>query len=94
MGGVDDDIGLYDSATGRSLDAQRIVDLGHDRAGFAMSLAYTTALRGRIVQVRSGSYRVHYFLDEPMIDEDAGRIGRMLDMSGENALRIIRENSA
>lgn len=86
-------MGLYDSDTGARLHATHIADLGHNASGEPLALAYTTAKRGRIVQVRTGSLRVHYFLDEPTILDDAARIGRWLEMSGENAIRVIRERA-
>lgn len=89
----DTSMGIYDSDTGESLHATHISDLGHDASGEPLALAYTTAKRGRIVQVRAGSLRCHYFMDESTMQEDADRIGRWLEMSGENALRIIRERA-
>jgi hypothetical protein len=44
-----------------------------------VTLAFTRATRGRIVQLRSGVSRIHYFMDEPagkrMMDEDSERYG-------------------
>jgi hypothetical protein len=65
---------LYDVDTGESLTAYRIVTLDGP-----IELRYCKAARGRIVQVRRGPMRIHYFYDEPMgqtmIQEDARRNG-------------------
>ena len=90
---MDTDVGLYDSETGDSIKAERVVDLGHDADGGSMSLVYCRAKRGRIVQVRNGGSRVHYFLDEHQLAQDAARVGRMMDMTGENALKISHQNA-
>lgn len=74
------DMGLFDSDTGASLKASKVVDVtgiqrGHDRA----LLVFTEAARGRIVQIHLDSLRIHYFIDEPsgreMIAADAARFG-------------------
>lgn len=78
---------LYDSATGDSLKAEKVVTLreGDD----PLVLLYTTAKRGRIVQVQSGCLRIHYFYEEPagqkMIEEDEWRDGVTLAQIYENA---------
>lgn len=74
------DIGLYDSATGDSLSAEHDVDVtAHQTRSDTAALVYTTAKRGRIVQLQSDSLRVHYFMDEAsgqtMMDEDSERFG-------------------
>lgn len=86
-------LGLYDSDTGNSLLAEKVVDLGKDDDGDPLSLVYCTAKRGRIVQIRAGALRVHYFLDEPGMDDDGDRIARCLCMNKDDALRIIRERA-
>ncbi len=67
---------LYDSATGEVLLVEKSVELAA-ADGDNLSLIYTTAKRGRICQVRRGSIRIHYFIDEPegqaMIAEDEER---------------------
>jgi hypothetical protein len=74
------DLGLYDSATGKSLEVIKTVDVTAEqtRATEALML-FTEAKRGRIVQFRSDGMRIHYFLDEPsgheMMTEDAERFG-------------------
>ncbi len=88
-----ENFGLYDSDTGKSIEAIATVDFGHDATGYPLSVSYAVALRGRIAQIRSGSLRVHYFIDEPAIDQDAGRIGRLLEMDGAEAVRIIRDRA-
>lgn len=90
---IDKRMDMYDSDTGESLMATHVADLGHDAAGEPLALAFARAKRGRIVQIRAGSLRCHYFLDEPTILADAARIGRWLEMSGENAIRVIRERA-
>ncbi len=87
---IGESIGLYDVNTGASLTVERYAELGHLADGTQLALAYTTASHGRLVQIRSGSMRVTYDVDGQMIDEDADRIGRLLGMIGENALKIIR----
>lgn len=88
------DMGLYDSATGGSLVADKIVDFGVSDDGDKLTVAYTTAKRGRIAQIRIGdSMRVHYFIAERSMDEDADRIARWLCMNGTDALRLIRERA-
>lgn len=81
---------LYDSDTGESLVASKIVPLvdGDD----PVSLVYSKAKRGRIVQVRrgkTGGVRIHYFFDEPegmsMITQDERRNGVSLGDVFENA---------
>ena len=88
---MDESLGLYDSDTGQSIEAIATVEFGHDETGYPISVSYAVAQRGRIAQIRSGSLRVHYFLDEPAIDQDADRIGRWLAIKGSEAVRIIRE---
>lgn len=90
---MDKSMGLYDSDTGDSLTADKILPLGDDDHGEPLTLMYCTAKRGRIAQIRAGSLRIHYFLNETMIDEDADRIGRWLCMNGADAVRIIRDNA-
>ena len=89
----DIDMGLYDSATGKSLNAVSFAEFGHDPTGERMCVAYTIAERGVIAQIRTGALRTHYFVAEPMIDEDAARIGRWLEMDGTEAVRLIRERA-
>lgn len=73
-------VGLYDSDTGESLTATHSVDVSqHQTWSETAALVYTTAKRGRIVQLQTGCSSVHYFLDEPgsmaMMDEDEARFG-------------------
>ena len=77
----DVNVGLFDSDTDESLEAEKVVDVtdSQNRAEKAL-LVYTTAKRGRIVQLQSGkSVCIHYFLDEPrgrnMMIEDSERFG-------------------
>ena len=90
---MSDDLGLYDSDTGQSLFPIAVADFGHDETGEPLAVWYSEAKRGRIAQIRCGSLRVHYFVDESMIDEDADRIGRWLEMDGKDAVRLIRERA-
>lgn len=67
----DFDLGLYDSDTGQSLVAEKIVDAtGACRSGERTILLYTRAQRGPIVQIlhpyEGCDYgtTVHYFIDE------------------------------
>ena len=74
------DVGLYDSDTGESLAAEKIVDVTDKQCDGEQSvLIYTRAKRGRIVQLQQGALRVHYFLDEEggqrMMREDSKRFG-------------------
>ena len=68
------DPGLYDSATGLSLTAEKVVDISDDcSSGERTILLFTRAKRGRIVQVTfpypdhlyMGSH-THFFVDEPL----------------------------
>lgn len=80
-------MGLYDSDTGASLEAIRVVDITDlQRDYHRVLLAFTQAKRGRIVQIVMASdegdatgTRIHYFLDEPggarMIEEDEVWLG-------------------
>jgi hypothetical protein len=93
MGKVD--LGLYDSANGKSLDASKVVDLSA-RFGESMRFAYAMAERGPLVQFRWGSddcARIHYFYDEPsgerMIREDAHR----WNMSPDALMRLVHEHA-
>lgn len=85
MGGYD--MGLYDSATGKSLEPIKTVEITELQGEYQrVLLAYTKAERGRIVQLRRlfsadddcGS-NIHYFFDEDagatMIREDERRFG-------------------
>lgn len=76
-----EDMGLFDSANGTSLLPEYVADVSGLFGGPA-KLLFTTAVRGRIVQIRWGEdcgARIHYFFDEPegerMIRADAGRWG-------------------
>lgn len=84
---MDRDMGLYDSETGASLTADAVQDIAS--LDDPMELWFCTAKRGRIVQVRSGCRRIHYFYDEPagqdMIREDEGRNGVSLETILANA---------
>jgi hypothetical protein len=86
-------IGLCDVNTGKSLAIEKWVALGADEAGEPIGLAYTKASHGHLVQIRSGSLRCTYELDGQMLLEDVDRIGRWLNMSGGDALRVILENA-
>lgn len=88
-----DSIGLFDVNTNRSLAIDRYVDLGIDRYGASLGLAYTRASHGRLVQIRAGCLRCTYDVDGDMLSEDADRIGRWLDMDGCAAVELIRERS-
>lgn len=78
---MDRDMGLYDSDTGASLTADVVQDIAS--LDDPIELWYCTAKRGRIVQVRYGCRRIHYFYDEAggqeMIREDEGRNGVSLE---------------
>jgi hypothetical protein len=91
---MDIDIGLYDSATGDILKPQKVVDVSaHQIEGDPAQLVFTTAKRGRIVQLQRGCSRIHYFLDEDhgkeMMMEDSERFGfgpgRLPALAAENA---------
>lgn len=78
---MDRDMGLYDSATGESLKADVVQDIAS--LDDPIELWYCTSKRGPIVQVRYGSWRIHYFYQEPegqaMIREDESRNGVSLE---------------
>ena len=75
---MDRDMGLYDSATGESLDADVV-----QRINESIELWYCKSQRGPIVQIRHGCLHVHYFYREDvgqrMIREDERRNGVSLD---------------
>ncbi len=77
---------LYDSDTGQTMVATKIVDLPRDEP---TQLVYGKAKRGRLVQVRQGARRIHYFFDEPssmnMIVQDEARNGVSIGDVFENA---------
>ena len=87
---MDRSLGLYDSDTGKSIEADVVQDVAS--LDDPITLLYARAQRGRIVQVRYGSSRIHYFYDEPegrkMITEDEGRNGvslaAILEMAPSN----------
>ena len=94
------EICLYDSETGESLHALKVVDISHLQSEwFGMILAYTQAKRGRIVQLHRTSgpeclgARIHYFIDEPggmdMIREDEARFGFQPGV----LVRAVQENA-
>lgn len=77
----DHDPGLYDSDTGKSLKALKVVDITEDCAptGERVVLLFTKAQRGRIVQVtrpyKDRAYigeHIHFFVDEKVGGCDAG----------------------
>jgi len=78
---ADRSMDLYDSDTGASLEADVVQDIAS--LDDPIELRYCTAKRGRIVQVRCGCRRIHYFYDEPvsrdMIREDETRNGVSLE---------------
>lgn len=73
------DVGLYDSDTGESLKAEKIVDVTPPGADDNSVLVFTRAQRGRIVQLQQGCLQIHYFMDEQvgrgMMENDAERFG-------------------
>lgn len=91
---MDRDMGLYDSDTGQSLTADVIQDIAS--LDEPIELWFCAAKRGRIVQVRYGSRRIHYFYDEPggqqMIREDEGRNGISLETILANAPECRKAN--
>ena len=89
------DMGLYDSDTGKSLECVSVVEFGHSESGDRLHVAYAEAKRGVIAQIRVGDgLRCHFFVAESMMDEDADRIGRWLEMDGTEAVRIIRDRQS
>ena len=87
-------VGLYDSNTGKSLKAAKVVDVTaeQDRATEAL-LVYVYAKRGLIVQLHSDGVCIHYFMKEAggrrMMREDSERFGfapgRLLALADANA---------
>ena len=59
------DIGMYDSATGKDLKTIRAVDITDEcpPCGDTITLLYTKAIRGEIVQIRVGNTRTHCFTE-------------------------------
>lgn len=84
---VGDSIGLFDSDTGKTLLIEKRVVLS--KPDGPVSLLYTTAVKGRICQVRSGNMHIHYFYDgesgQKMIAEDVWRNGVSVAEILENA---------
>lgn len=84
-------LGLYDSETGNTLEATKVVDVSALQSWSDKAfLVYTEAKRGRIVQIQQGCACIHYFYDEPggqaMILEDASlRFPNMLAVVLDNA---------
>ncbi len=74
---MDRSLGLYDSDTGKSIEAEVVQDVAS--LDDEITLLFAQAQRGRIVQVRRSVSRIHYFYDEPegqkMIAEDEQRNG-------------------
>lgn len=93
---MDCDVGLYDSDTGESLKAEKVVDVSEfqDKRDDAR-LVFTRATRGRIVQLQTGIARIHYFMDEAggrqMMTDDSERFGfpagQLLALADEHAPR-------
>jgi len=86
------DVDLYDSDTGETLAAVKEVDVSALQSWSDEAwLVYTQAKRGRIVQLQSGSARIHYFYDDEygrkMIDEDGAR------RQFPDLLRVVDENA-
>lgn len=84
---VGDSIGLFDSDTNETLLIEKRSVLSTPDG--PVSLLYTTAVKGRICQVRSGNMHIHYFYDgasgQKMIAEDVRRNGVTLADILENA---------
>lgn len=98
----DYDPGLYDSDTGESLVAEKVVDAtAACPSGERTILLYTRAKRGRIVQIvhpfTGEKYRgshIHFFVDELRFDPvGLRRIARRAGLSAVKALRLIRDNA-
>jgi len=74
-----EDTGLYDSADGSNVVAEKRVDVSKYAGGKPSELWFMTVKRGRIVQLRSGCAQIHYFMDEMrgrrMMNEDSERFG-------------------
>lgn len=88
------DMGLYDSDTGDSLQSVATADFGHDKDGCKLEVVYAVAQRGVIAQIRrDDTFRIHYFVGESMLDDDADRIARWFEMDGREAVRLIRERA-
>lgn len=93
--------GLYDSATGDGLKAEKVVDVTGDCAGGGerVLVLYTTAKRGRIAQIAypypgeeyMGAH-IHFFIDEPPCDSFAHTADR-LGLSAASLRRLLVENA-
>lgn len=88
---------LYDSATGDSLIAERVVDITADcPKGERTILLFTRAKRGRIVQVnwpyeneKFMGARIHYFVDELRDMKDFGHDARRVGMDAGTFIKLI-----
>jgi hypothetical protein len=89
----DNSLGLYDSATGETLETIKTVDVS-DKQNFGSkaTISYGEARRGRLAQLRFESLYIHWFFDEPegrqMIRDDSERFG-----FGKRLLQIIVEHA-
>lgn len=97
--------GLYDSATGEGLVAEKVVDVTDDVHNERTVLLYTSAKRGRIVQITfpypdevyMGAH-THFFLDElqqPVRPQDDtfSSIAKRLGYSRENFRNLVIEHA-
>lgn len=59
------DIGLYDSATSRTIKTAKVVDISKDcRCKGSSVLVYGKSKRGLICQIVRGCARIHFFVGE------------------------------
>lgn len=98
--------GLYDSATGKTLTTEKVVDVSDDcPSGERIIFLYTRAKRGRIVQIshpyEGHTYRgmhIHFFVDElkremrmPERDDTFGVWAKMCGLNKQRLLRLIQQ---
>lgn len=91
---------LFDSATGESLSAEKVLDISDVvENGERTLLLFTRAQRGRIVQITHphadqvyiGAH-IHYFIDEPL-DGCLDYVKRRHGLSGAKFRRILAEHA-
>ena len=83
---------LYDSDTGVSLVASHSVNASQD-AERPMYLVYTSAKRGNIVQIQEGSGCIHYFYEEPIVENMIRQDAKRWGLTGDALLAAIKRHA-
>lgn len=100
------DAGLYDSDTGKSLTTQRVIDITDDcPSGERTVLLYTSARRGRIVQITfpypnevyMGAH-THFFVDElrrsvAPRDDTFGLLAKRIGLPRKHLIGMIEKHA-